>query len=826
MLKKSTERKTKGGGKGFRGGHGGGQMVQQQRPMQPHQGGYVNYGYQHQQFGPRGPPPQQFGKKTIFKPVFSTLRSKKFATKHPSWIAHYQKIQNSVKCSNTMVNKLELQDMIADSIKMAKEKKLFDIPYNFNLPSFSFSTVSRSEGRLQRSSSIQTTHAAEGQETQELGVVADPVVSIDPFNLSSTLHKVNSTFQAGSLKAKLPIWRKITKDPEILKLISGVALSFSATPTQDKIPHEIQFSGNQKILVKKELQKFMSQGIIEHAEPRQGDFVSNLFARPKKTPGDIRLILNLKFLNTFVPTTHFKMETLEVALKLLRPNMFMASIDLTNSFYHLLVRPQDRKFLNFYHDKHYLRFTSLVMGFKDSPRLFTKLMKVPLSFLRLHYGCILVCYIDDILILGPTRAKVALSVAHTANLLQMLGFYINFEKSELEPTQSIEFLGFLLDSVNMSVTLTQAKIEKISALASDILKKPKFSIRSLAQFLGNCVAAFPAVEFGPYHTKELEIEKVQALNNHEWDFEAHMSLSQWTTLHVQWWKDNIATSVFSLVAPPNRKQIHLFTDASNAGWGVYFPSTKSKSGGLWDPREQTFHINLKEICAVWFGVQIYYKNLQNCTVHIHTDNQVALYGLHQQGSTRSLLCNKYIAKIMQFLEERQLHLVVSYVRSELNCEADRASRLYEHDLEWSIPSEIFTKICKKWGTPQIDLFASRINHRVPRYCSWKPDPYAYAIDAFALDWDEFDLIYIFAPFSLITSVLKTFMEQDPQHAADAIFVYPRWTAQPWWPVVQQLQTQPPMEISSQDLVLHHAPLQQHNLKFRLLINKLSVKNLK
>ena len=311
----------------------------------------------------------------------------------------------------------------------------------------------------------------------------------------------------------------------------------------------------------------MDQGIIELSQFNEGDYLSNLFARPKKTPGDIRLILNLKHLNLFVPTVHFKMESLDIALQLLRPNMFMASIDLTNSFYHLLVKPRYRKFLKFVSLGQTFQFTSLPMGFKDSPRYFTKLMKAPLGFLRSHYGCILVCYIDDILVLGHTAAEVRKSVAYVANLLQMLGFHLNAEKSEFEPTQSIEFLGFIINSTDMTVRLTQDKVAKVIDLANKVLEQPSFSIRFLAQFIGNCVATFPAVEFGPFHTKELEREKAQALKNNNMDFEANMSITEWATLPVTWWKDNVAKAINSLVDPPIKDQIHLFSDASTVGWG-------------------------------------------------------------------------------------------------------------------------------------------------------------------------------------------------------------------------------------------------------------------
>ena len=220
------------------------------------------------------------------------------------------------------------------------------------------------------------------------------------------------------------------------------------------------------------------------------------------------------------------METLDTALKLLRPNMYMASIDLTNSFYHLLVHPRHRKFLKFSCMGRKFQFTSLPMGYKDSPRLFTKLMKVPLALLWEHYGCIIICYIDDLLILGHSPSQVRSSVAYMANLLRLLVFCINFKKSELVPTTSIEFLGFVLNSVEMSITLTQAKASKIADLAREILAQPTFSIWFLAQFLGNCVASFPAVEYGPFHTKEIEGEKTWALKQNDKNFEAPMSLPE------------------------------------------------------------------------------------------------------------------------------------------------------------------------------------------------------------------------------------------------------------------------------------------------------------
>ena len=298
-----------------------------------------------------------------------------------------------------------------------------------------------------------------------------------------------------------------------------------------------------------------------------------------------------------------------------------------------------------------------------------------------------------------------------------------------------------------------------------------------------------------------------------------MSLTEWSIMHVNWWKHNISQASLSLVVPQNKDQIHLFCDSSTVGWGVFFPLTNSRTGGLWDIQEQSLHINVLEAKSIYIGIQIYFQHLFDSTVHIHTDNQVCLFALRLQGSTHSPWLNKYIAKIIQFLEHRKLHLVISYVRSEDNIEADTASRLYDHDLEWSVPDKIFHKICQKWGTPEIDLFASRLNHRVPLYCSWKPDPHAHAIDAFSIDWTDFNLVYIFCPYSLLTKVLKRWQDQKP-NLTEGIIVAPCWKGQPWYPVLKNLSQQPPMEFHSSQLVLHHRPGQTHNIKTKILVFKL------
>ena len=87
-----------------------------------------------------------------------------------------------------------------------------------------------------------------------------------------------------------------------------------------------------------------------------------------------------------------------------------------------------------------------------------------------------------------------------------------------------------------------------------------------------------------------------------------------------------------------------------------------------------------------------------------------------------------------------------HIKGLLNVEADKESRLKNLDAEWMLKPHNFKRLCQIFYTPDIDLFASRINAQVATYVSWKPDPSATFINAFTFDWANKSL-YAFSPFS-------------------------------------------------------------------------------
>ena len=136
---------------------------------------------------------------------------------------------------------------------------------------------------------------------------------------------------------------------------------------------------------------------------------------------------------------HFKMENLESARFLFRKGDWMAKLDLKDAYLTVLVHPSHQKFLRFQWKGRIFQFSCLAFGLAPAPRIFTKILKVVMGFLR-KKGLRLIIYLDDILIVQASREATSQAVKIVRRLLESLGFVISEEKSEEDPTQKIEYI--------------------------------------------------------------------------------------------------------------------------------------------------------------------------------------------------------------------------------------------------------------------------------------------------------------------------------------------------------------------------------------------------
>ncbi|CAB0038777.1 unnamed protein product, partial [Trichogramma brassicae] len=142
------------------------------------------------------------------------------------------------------------------------------------------------------------------------------------------------------------------------------------------------------------------------------------------------------------------------------------------------------------------------------------------------------------------------------------------------------------------------------------------------------------------------------------------------------------------------------------------------------------------------------------------------------GGSRHLKYNKLTRDIWQWCEQRSLWLYASYIPGRDNTQADAQSRVKNIDTEWELASYAFKRVVHIFGTPDIDLFASRVNSKCKRYCSWYRDPDAEFIDAFTISWANV-YFYAFPPFAIIAKVLRKIILDK----ACGVVIVPYWTSQ-------------------------------------------------
>ena len=69
------------------------------------------------------------------------------------------------------------------------------------------------------------------------------------------------------------------------------------------------------------------------------------------------------------------MDTLETAINMMKPGVFMASIDLKDAYYSVPIRIAYQKYLKFAFNIKLYQFTCMRNGLSSATRIFTKLLK-------------------------------------------------------------------------------------------------------------------------------------------------------------------------------------------------------------------------------------------------------------------------------------------------------------------------------------------------------------------------------------------------------------------------------------------------------------------
>ena len=174
----------------------------------------------------------------------------------------------------------------------------------------------------------------------------------------------------------------------------------------------------------------------------------------------------------------------------------------------------------------------------------------------------------------------------------------------------LTYLGFILGSSTMTISLSEEKIEKSFQLYQSKIT----TIRQVAEVSGLLVSAFPAVRYLQLFYRSIQARKSQDISAGA-DYDDRLPITELARSDLLWVIENIRKCNGKPLRVPAFSH-SIESDASSLGWGARYNT--NTTGGRWSFDEAKHHINYLELLAAFHALQCFAPN--HSKVCLQTNN--------------------------------------------------------------------------------------------------------------------------------------------------------------------------------------------------------------
>ena len=240
------------------------------------------------------------------------------------------------------------------------------------------------------------------------------------------------------------VWLDLNASPKVVQILKeGYTLPFQARPKLSRSPTVVSCYVNphRNSYLLEALHQLIDKNAVELVQNQTSlGFFNRLFLVPKPN-NKWRPILDLSNLNLFLRTEKFKMETPETIRTSLQQGEWVTSLDFKDAYFHIPIQEKSRKYLRFHVQGQTYQFKALPFGLSTAPMEFTVVAK-EVKLMATHQGIRIHQYLDDWLVRAKSHQVCHQHTQTLVKLCQTLGWLVNLEKSELEPKQVFDFVGY------------------------------------------------------------------------------------------------------------------------------------------------------------------------------------------------------------------------------------------------------------------------------------------------------------------------------------------------------------------------------------------------
>ena len=399
-------------------------------------------------------------------------------------------------------------------------------------------------------------------------------------------------------------------------------------------------------------------------------------------------------LNSYITTKPFSFESIDTAVSLSSPNCYYAIADIKSAYRHVPIYPPHRQLqgIRWSFDgktDEYLVDNFLCFGLSHAPSIFNKLSRAVTRIMQ-SFGHKIISYLDDFLVIADTREQCLKAQQDLISLLHNLGFEVKWEKV-ISPSQRVQFLGLIIDSVQQRIELPNDKLLKLASLAESFSQRRTVKRRELEVLVGHMTFASKAI-YGARTFSRLFIDAINSVVS-----QSHfVTLNKILKQELKWWyrfasdMNGLCSWRFGFDWP---ESVTIYTDACFAGFGAVMNDTFLL--GTWDkmPLSETCHsfnlnmipppavdsvlagnINFLELIAACLPLLVWAPLFTGKRVIIASDNKSTVSFLNR-GTTKNPVALLWLKLVFYASLEHDFRLDAVYHPGVQNVAADALSRL-------------------------------------------------------------------------------------------------------------------------------------------------------
>lgn len=598
----------------------------------------------------------------------------------------------------------------------------------------------------------------------------------------------------GRLKARAPFWREMGASNLVQSWVEeGFPLKFGeegAPPQKAFLNHNS--AHKHADFVTHAIEELLATGAVQRwTSSSEPICISPLGVAPKANGTKLRLILDMRHVNTHLVAPKFAYEGLDKVHETLEPNDWVITADLKSGYHVVAMHPSSAPYMAFRWNNITYFFSSLPFGLASAPWAFTKITRVLIKRWR-TLGIPCQGYLDDFLVSAHQRARLlTVRDQHILPDFERAGFVLGLPKCHLDPAQTATFLGVELDTVAGVFRMSEDRISQQRKHVHLLLSaKRTVLVRHVAQLLGHL--NFMRWSFGLY-VPLMCAGLYECIRNTP--MQHHVRLTQEARSDLEFWQEALGSRLNGHNRIWRRTVSHatIQTDAAGrdevgfqGGYAGLLTLTQYAAGpaiarGVFMQLESAESSTWQELIAVRNSLLSFNRHgeLRGMHILIVSDSQAAC-AILTKARAHSARCHSACQAVWFYCIQHDITLTAEWVPREKNTVADFFSKMRDGS-DWSLDTFFFNNLARRWGPFDWDLFASEHNSRARNFFSLHHSPSSSGINGLAQDWGRIRNAWCHPPFYLIADVIRHALRCKSRMC----LIVPAWPGAAWWPLLLQ-----------------------------------------